>query len=170
MSKAAAVPGAVPAEPPLLDLILYPNPPLGRHGTLVLMAIVLVVGAVLGAAFATLGAWPVSGFFGLDVLLVGWAFARTRRFARRAEIIRLDSRGLVVRRLASDGTAESEHRLEPFWARVVVDERRRHDPRVYLRTHGRSVPLGAFLSPAERREVARELEEALASWRASPRD
>jgi uncharacterized membrane protein len=165
MSKVAAVSGAVPAEPPLLDLILYPNPPLGRHGTLVLMAIVLVVGAVLGAAFATLGAWPVSGFFGLDVLLLGWAFARTRRSARRAEIVRLDKRGLVVRRLRPDGTAESEHRLEPFWAQVVVDERRRHDPRVYLRAHGRSVPLGVFLSPAERREVAQELEGALARWR-----
>jgi uncharacterized membrane protein len=168
MSKAAAAPGAGAAEPPVLDLILYPNPPLGRHGTVVVMAIVLVVGAVLGAGFATLGAWPVSGFLGLDVLLLSLALARTRRFARRAEIVRLDARGLVVRRLAPDGTTESEQRLEPFWARVVVDERRRHDPRVYLRAHGRSVPVGLFLSPAERREVARELEAGLAAFRATP--
>jgi len=168
MSNTAAMPGADAAEPPILDLILYPNPPLGRHGTVVLMAIVLVVGAVLGAGFATLGAWPVSGFLGLDVLLLGLALARTRRSARRAEIVRLDTRGLVVRRLGPDGRAESEHRLEPYWARVVVDERRRHDPRVYLRAHGRSVPVGLFLSPAERREIARELEAGLEALRARP--
>lgn len=166
MSRAAATPGVGPGEPPALDLVLYPNPPLGRHGTLVLMAIVLVVGVVLGAGFATLGAWPVSGFLGLDVVLLGWALARTRRVARRAEIVRLDADGLVVRRLAPDGTAESEVRLEPFWTRVVVDEHRLHDPRVYLRAHGRDVPVALLLSPAERREVARELERALAAVRA----
>ena len=168
MSNATAIPEPSAGEPPVLDLVLYPNPPLGRHGTVVVMAVVLVVGVVLGAGFATLGAWPVSGFLGLDILLLGLALARTRRFARRAEIVRLDSRGLVVRRLGPDGRAESEHRLEPFWARVVVDESRRHDPRVYLRAHGRSVPVGLFLSPAERREIARELEAGLAALRAGP--
>lgn len=168
MSNTALMRGTGQGEPPVLDLVLYPNPPLGRHGTVVLMAIVLVVGVVLGAGFATLGAWPVSGFLGLDVLLLGLALARTRRFARRAEIVRLDSRGLVVRRLGPDGRTEGEDRLEPFWARVVVDERRRHDPRVYLRAHGRSVPVGLFLSPAERREIARELEAGLAALKAMP--
>ena len=168
MTNVTTVPGAAAAEPPVLDLVLYPNPPLGRHGTVVVMVIALVVGGALGAGFATMGAWPVSGFFGLDVLLLGWALARTRRAARRAELVRLDARGLVVRRLAPDGTAESEHRLEPYWAQVVVDERRRHDPRVYLRAHGRSVPIGLFLSPAERREIARELEAGLAALRARP--
>lgn len=168
MSHIAAVPEAGRSEPPVLDLVLYPNPPLGRHGTVGVMAVVLVVGAVLGAGFATLGAWPVSGFLGLDILLLGIALARTRRFARRAEIVRLDARALVVRRLCPDGRAESEHCLEPYWAQVVVDERRRHDPRVYLRAHGRSVPVGQFLPPAERREIARELEAGLAALRAQP--
>jgi uncharacterized membrane protein len=167
MSDAAAVPEGA-SEAPALDLILYPNPPLGRHGTVVLMALVLLVGGVLGAGFATLGAWPVSGFFGLDVVLVGAALLRVRRFARRAEIVRLDGDGLTLRRLGPDGTAESEIRLEPYWVQVVVDERRRHDPRVYLRAHGRTVPVATFLAPAERREVARELERALASLRAGP--
>ncbi len=164
MSEMVAAPGA--DGPPVLDLVLYPNPPLGRHGTVVLMAAVLVVGAVLGAGFATLGAWPVSGFLGLDVLLLGLALARTRRVARRAEIVRLHAGALVVKRLGPDGRAESEARLEPFWTRVVVDERRRHDPQVSLRSHGRSVPIARFLSPTERREVARELERALAALRA----
>jgi len=165
MSVTGSIPRMDAVEAPSLDLILYPNPPLGRHGTVVLMAIALVVGGVLGAAFATLGAWPVTGFFGLEVVVLGLAVASARRRARCAEIVRLDASGLVVRRLGPDGAALSEVRLNPYWARVVVDETRRHDPRVFLRSHGSVVPIARLLNPAERREVARELERALDSVR-----
>lgn len=152
-------------EPPHLDLILYPNPPLGRHGTLAVMLAAVLVGGVLGAAFASLGAWPVSGFLGLDVLLLGLALYHTGRRSRRVEIIRLDAAGLTVRRLGPRGDVQSEVRLEPAWVQVVLDERRRQDPRLSLRSHGVSTPIATFLAPAERREIAAELRAALAPFR-----
>ena len=45
----------------------------------------LCIGAVsfvCGLLFLVLGAWPVFGFFGLDVLLIYWAFQR--QFSRGA--------------------------------------------------------------------------------------
>ena len=36
---------------------------------------------------------------------------------------------------------------------------------VVLRTHGKSLPVGVFLHPEQRREVARDLRDALTRWR-----
>ncbi|MEO1089223.1 MAG: DUF2244 domain-containing protein [Pseudomonadota bacterium] len=151
---------------PFLDVQLTPNAPLGRHGQAVVIGVVGVVASTLGAAFAVVGAWPVTGFLGLDVLLLWLALKTTARRARRSEVIRLDDDGLVIRRLGADGHAAAEVRLEPFWARVILDERRRHDPLLALRSHGRTVPIGAFLNAAERRELAVALEAALRHYRA----
>ncbi len=161
---------ALPVEkPPGLDLVLYPNPPLGRHGVAVVWLVTAAVGGALAIGFAAVGAWPVTGFLGLDVLLLGWALMRARRRARRAEIIRLDADGLLVRRLGPRGEAVGEVRLQPHWVQVVLDERRLHDPLLALRSHGRLVPIGGFLAAAERRELAHELRRALARHRLAPR-
>ena len=50
--------------------VLLPHRSLGRKGFVVLMSVVSVVSFVTGLGFYLLGAWPVMGFFGLDVLLI----------------------------------------------------------------------------------------------------
>ncbi len=155
------------AGDPWLELALYPNPPLGRYGIVVVMLAATTVGGILGAAFATLGAWPVSGFLGLDIVLLGAALQHARKRAQRVEVIRLDATGLRLRRIGPAGAAIEDVRFEPYWVHVVVDERRHHDPRLSFRSHGRSVPFGTFLAAEERRELAMELRAALADWRAA---
>ena len=54
------------------------------------MAAIVTVSAAVGAGFVLIGAWPVTGFLGLDVLLLYLAFRWNYRQARRAELIRLD--------------------------------------------------------------------------------
>ena len=39
------------------------------------MTFIGVVSFVAGVAFYLMGAWPVLGFFGLDLLVIYWAFA-----------------------------------------------------------------------------------------------
>ncbi len=162
-----SMPSSVP-DPPLLDLVLYPNPPLGDYGMLVVMLCAGVVGGGVGVAFAAFGAWPVTGFLGLDLILLGVALHLARRRGRCVEVIRLDAQGLVVRRLGAAGQALGELRLEPYWVQVILDDRQRYCPRLALRSHGRTVPIGAFLPPAEKREIAAELLSALARRRAQP--
>ena len=154
------------ADAPALDLVLYPNPPLGRYGLAVVMLVAGGVGGALAVGFASLGAWPVTGFLGLDILLLGLALQIARHRARRAEVIRLDADGLVVRRIGPGGQTQGEIRLEPAWVQVVLDERRLHDPLLALRSHGRLIPIGGFLVAAERRELAAELRAALERHRA----
>src|SRR3954452_10753057 len=61
-------------EPTLFCALLTPHRSLGSVGFVVLMTVVAVVSFVGGVAFYLIGAWPVGGFFGLDALLIYWAF------------------------------------------------------------------------------------------------
>jgi uncharacterized membrane protein len=157
-----ALPDAPPAR---LDVVLYPNRSLGATSFAVLMAAIVLVSAAVGAGFMMVGAWPVTGFLGLDVLLLYLAFRWNYRQARRAEFVRLDRDGLSVRRLEPDGRSTS-WRFEPYWVRVALEQVGRYDRRLVLRSHGRQVAIGAFLTQDERLELARALEVALHEHRA----
>jgi uncharacterized membrane protein len=49
-----------------------------------------------------------------------------------------------------------------------MDEPPRHDSRLTLASHGRSLAIGAFLTPEERLEVARSLRSAIDAYRTAP--
>ncbi len=168
VSLAADASPELPAAP-RFDAILYPHRSLPPLGFAVLMAAVVAVSAALGAGFVLIGAWPVTGFFGLDVLLLFLAFRWNYRQARRAELIRLDHDGLTVRRIEPDGH-QREWRFESYWVQVGFDDPPRYDSQLTLSSHGRHLVLGAFLTVAERLEVARALKAALRAHRAAGGD
>ena len=76
-------------QPELFSATLTPHRSLNRTGFLVVMAFVSVVSFAAGVAFLLMGAWPVFGFFGLDVLAIYWAFKISFRRAKAYEEIRL---------------------------------------------------------------------------------
>ncbi len=155
------------AAPARFDIVLYPNRSLGRTGFAVLMGAIVLVSATIGAGFMMVGAWPVTGFFGLDVVLIFVAFRWQDREARRAEFVRLDQGGLTVRRLEPDGSSQS-WQFEPYWLRVSIELAGRHHCRLMLRSHGRQLEIGAFLTPDERAGLAHALEIALREHRNAP--
>ena len=87
------------------------------------------------------------------------------RQARRREALRLTEESLTVERVDPKGGRRS-WRFQPFWLRVVLEEKDEHSNRLVLASHGRSLVVGSFLGPAERRDVARGLTDALARWKA----
>ncbi|HEX7560145.1 MAG TPA: DUF2244 domain-containing protein, partial [Usitatibacter sp.] len=58
---------------------------LGGVGFLVLMGVICAVSFVGGVVFYLIGAWPVGGFFGLDAVLIYWAFRVNYRDAAAYE-------------------------------------------------------------------------------------
>ena len=54
----------------LYEITLYPYRSLNKSGFFILMFILTLISFVAGIIFMLKGAWPVFGFFGLDVLLV----------------------------------------------------------------------------------------------------
>ena len=146
------------------DAWLRPHRSLTRRGIAMVLALAAVPSFILGAAFLFMGAWPVTGFLGLDVVLLYAAFRLNNRAARESERVRLSDTELTVDRHAIDGRAE-HWSFQPNWLRVYVDDPPRPDSKLLLSTHGRSLAIGRFLPPAERVEVADALRAALRRWR-----
>ncbi len=144
------------------DAVLSPNRSLPSSGFLAVMSIVVGANLLFGAYFYAIGAWPVIGFCGLDVLLVWIAFKLSYRQGRLHERVRLANGDMRVARVLPSGH-ESRWRIEPFWARIVIDNPESHEARVRVVSKGRSLVLGSFLSPDERMEFGKALQTAL--WR-----
>ena len=94
--------------------ILFPRRSLGPKGFRILMGMIFIISLVIGVMFYSLGAWPVSGFFGLDVLLIYWAFKLHYEHGKAAEIIRLSNETLTITRIDHKGQRE-DWQFNPYW-------------------------------------------------------
>ncbi len=112
--------GPDPAEQMLFSARLTPHRSLSRSGFMVLMTFVCIVSFAAGVAFLIMGAWPVFGFFGLDVLVIYWAFRLNFRHAKATEEISITHSELRVRRTSHRGHTV-EWVLNPLW--VQLDRR-----------------------------------------------
>ncbi len=153
-----------PDETVHFDAVLQPHRSLSPTGFAVLMGAVATVGFVIGIAFMLAGAWPVFGFCGVEILLFYIFFRLNYRQARSYETVRLTDAALTVRRVAPSGKVKT-WRFQPNWLRVTIDDPPAHNSQLMLGSHGRSLVIGAFLTPEERLEVAAALKAALIDWR-----
>src|SRR5882724_8308465 len=105
------------AQEELFSALLTPHRSLNRTGFLVVMAFVSVVSFAAGVAFLLMGAWPVLGFFGLDILAIYWAFRINFRRARAREEILVTPSELRLRRISHRGHV-MEFVLNPGWVQL----------------------------------------------------
>ena len=154
-------------DPVFLDAVLRPNPPMRRAALLGILAIVALMNIGFGALFVLRGAWPVTPFMGLDVALLAWAFHASRVAARAYEHVVLTASRLLVAHQPARG-AMRETLLNPYWVNVQLEQPEDMPRKLTLRSHGKSVQVGSFLGPRERRSFADALKAALnvaRSWR-----
>ena len=156
------------AEPGTFRAVLTPYRSLGPTGFLILMTAVSGVGFVAGLVFYLAGAWPVMGFFGLDVALIYIAFKLNYRSGRVYETLDLTRDRLIWTRVHPSGRREAFD-CNPYWARVSLQEW--PDGRTDLRiaSQGRELIFGRFLTDGERRDLASALEDALLAARGGAR-
>lgn len=155
-------------ELPPFRAILHPHRSLGRRGFLLLMIGIGLVGFVTGMAFLAIGAWPVLGFFGLDVLLVYVAFQLNYRSGRCYELVELTPDLLKVTHVQPSGRMQS-FEFNPFWVRVQLKRWKDGSHDLRLASHGRELSIGQFLTDDERCDFASALQGALLTARGGPR-
>jgi uncharacterized membrane protein len=145
--------------------VLHPHRSLSPRGFLILMTALGLVSFITGVAFCMIGAWPVMGFFGLDVALVYVAFKLNYRSGRAYETIDITPNLLTLTRVQPNG-AKDAIEINPYWARVSLTTDR-PDGRNSLRiiAQGRELLVGQFLNDDERRDFASALTGALQSAR-----
>ena len=156
------------AQPELFSALLTPHRSLNRTGFLVLMAFLSAVSFAAGLAFLLMGAWPVFCFFGLDVLVIWWAFRINFRRAQATEEILVTPSELRVRRISHRGHVV-EWVLNPLW--VQLDQKIDAEygiEKLYLVSKGRRISIASFLGPDEKASFAKALTEALQAARRGP--
>ncbi|HZT87065.1 MAG TPA: DUF2244 domain-containing protein [Stellaceae bacterium] len=146
------------------ERVLLPYRSLPPRGFHVLMGVLGLISFGMGVGFVSLGAWPICGFFGLDVGLLYLAFRLSYRSARQRETLRLAGDDFTVERIGIRGDRHC-WRFQPFWVRVVLEELGNKSNRLSIASHGKSLVIGDFLAPSVRREVAAALRDALSRWR-----
>lgn len=163
-----AHPAAVPADTPkpreCFRAVLYPHRSLSPTGFLILMSAIGGVSFVTGVAFLLIGAWPVFGFFGLDVALIYAAFKLNYRSGRLYETVELTPEALIVTRVHPSGKQESFD-FNPYWVRVQLAELPQGRNDLRLASHGREFAFGRFLTDDERRDFSHTLLGALTEAR-----
>jgi uncharacterized membrane protein len=107
-----------------------------------------------------IGAWPVFPFFGVEMLLLYGLLRLNLRRGREVETIAVTARELTVDRVTHWGR-HSRWSFQPQWLQVLVDETRGRGSRLVLRSHGRSLAIGRFLTTDEKIGVAEKLKRAL---------
>lgn len=150
------VPQTTVEAPILFDAVLHPYRSLSPRGFAILMSLLGAISFAAGFSFVALGAWPVFGFLGLDLVLVYFAFRMNYRAGRNYELVRLTENKLSIAR----GGPRGQHEIlafQPYWVRVEIDDPPSHESQLRLTSHGRSVTIGAFLTPDERLDLARAL-------------
>ena len=156
------------AEPTLFSAIITPHRSLNGTGFLVVMMLVCGFSFIAGMVFFLLGAWPVVGFLGLDVLLVYWAFRANFRSAAAFEEVIVTPSELRVRRVSHRGQV-SEWTLNPCWTQLVRDAHEEFGLlHLYLVSRGRKLAVAGFLSPPERESFATALSTALGEAKRGP--
>ncbi|MEZ5857154.1 MAG: DUF2244 domain-containing protein [Hyphomicrobiaceae bacterium] len=153
-------------EPGTFRAVLAPHRSLAPAGFLIFMVVVGIVSFLAGMAFYLMGAWPVMGFFGLDVALIYLAFRLNYRSGRLRETVELQPDALTIIRYHPSGKRE-EFSFNPYWVRVELIEGRDGRTDLKLRLHDRVVSFGRFLTDDERRDLANALLDALDESRRS---
>src|ERR1700686_5280419 len=155
-------------EPALFAARLTPHRSLSRAGFVLVMAVLGAVSFAAGIVFLLIGAWPVFGFFGLDVLLVYWAFRANYRAAAAYEEVVVMPSELKVRKVSHRGKV-SEWTLNPVWVKL---DRETHEEfgieHLFLVYRGRRLPIASFLGPQEKESFAKALAAAIGEAKRGP--
>jgi uncharacterized membrane protein len=148
---------------PLERLTIWPYRSLSRKGFAILITVLFGLLSTIGVGFFLAGAWPVIGFLGLELLVVWGAFNLNYRAAKVRETIETNTETLKIEHTDERGkSATTEFPIG--WLQVRLspptepDVSARNRQRVILSSHGRKREVGAFLHPAEKAKLSREVD------------
>jgi len=138
-------------------IVLRPNRSWTWRANLYLFATLCAVSFTIGGSYALLGLWAVLPFSLLEMLALIACLHHCVRHTHRQEVITFTQEEVRVER--GIRRPQQVHVFPRLWARVLVASPRHawYGTQVTLRSHGREVEIGAFLSAADKRALVAEL-------------
>ena len=144
--------------------VLLPHRVAMRKGFIVLVAIIGGVSVLTAAALRSSGMWPLASLLVLDVVLIAALSRLKDRAGRIYELVELTSHELRLTRVHPSGGAQC-WAFNPYWVRLEFEDDGAN--RLRLRSHGRELTFGHFLTNEEKRGFAAALAAALCDARST---
>lgn len=146
---------------PLFAATLTPHRSLTRRGYRYVIALACILASIPGIVFFSLGAWPVVGFLGLDVLAIWWALSASMKSGKEYEEVTLWPDQLEVKQVSAKGKVDLT-RFNPFFVKLVIDrDFNERTTGLHLRTRDSDLIIGAFLNPDDKASFAKVFGSAL---------
>ena len=147
-----------------LDITVLPYRSLSKKNFRNLMIIVSIIFFSIGVFFWSLGAWPVFGFLGLDVLLLYLAFKINYKKGEIFENLKLFKSNLVITRVFPSGKAQ-KWSLEAYWTKVDLLNTSPNEYKLVLKSKEKVVLLGAFLNLNDKKKLMKRINDALLTYK-----
>ncbi|RYD99117.1 MAG: DUF2244 domain-containing protein [Sphingomonadales bacterium] len=147
-----------------LDAVLEPPRSLSPRGFNRVMMIFGSISFLASLLFLSLGAWPVMGFMGLEILVLWWVFRYSFRAQRARTYVRVTADAIDVRKVDGWGR-ERRASLVSHFARVEFDRAADGPNALRVAASQRAYVVGEFLTPRERETFARRLAQAISDAR-----
>ena len=147
-----------------LDAVLEPPRSLTTRGLNRVMLILGSFSAVFSLGFLLVGAWPVVGFLGAEILVLWLVFQWSFRAQTARTYVRVTADEVDVRKVDGWGR-ERRASMASHFARVEFDRTATGPNALRLATSRTAYPLGEFLTPRERETFARRLMQAISDAR-----
>lgn len=152
-------------DTPIFKALLTPYRSLGKTGFRVLMGGLISCWLFVCVLFWSIGAWPIIGFFGLDVLLIYLAFRWNYHTAKAREEISVSRAALHIRKFEPSGKL-IEHEFHPFRARFTIARKPELGiTSMHVESRPYRVLIGGFLNPDDRESFATAFGHALSEAR-----
>ena len=144
-------------------IVLKPNGSLSRRQAWILLVFCGLLMGLIAGICATLGAWLVLPFSGLEWMLLAFCLHLSLRESQEREVITIS--GDMVRVEKGRGRPLQTYKFQRAWVMLdwIQSPIRGRPSRLTLRLHGKEVELGRFLVESERQVLARELKFLLSS-------
>lgn len=151
------------------QIVVRPNQSLSWRGNLTVVAGLGLVMATIATGFALAGLWVVLPFAGLELAAVALALYVTCRRLANHEVISLSPATVAVE--TGYRYPVTSRRMQRHWARVELCAAGSpaDRSRLYIRSHGQTIEVGACLTDQEREQLARELRRLLADQQSAHR-
>ena len=147
-------------EKTFLDITVLPYRSLTKKGFRNLMFIVSLIFFLVGVFFWHIGAWPVFGFLGLDVLLLYYAFKINYKSGEIFETIKIIHEKFSITRSFPSGKKQVWN-LETYWTKVEILNPAQNQHNLIVKSKDKVVLLGSFLNLNDKKKLLSKIESAL---------
>tara|TARA_B100000989_G_C19520254_1_gene463806 strand:+ start:2114 stop:2572 length:459 start_codon:yes stop_codon:yes gene_type:complete len=142
-----------------LNITIYPHRSLSKNGFAILMTIIIILCSAGGIIFWYLGAWPVFGFFGLDIILIYLAFKINYRSGKIYERLLIASKKLMISRCFPSGKIQTWD-LDPRLAYVEL-VKINNNSQLLIKSNEKVVSVGSFLNLFDKEKLEKRINEGL---------